>query len=98
MGLVLEHEEPVLVLAVNVDLDADGACVDLFAFVEILQDTILLELFRSEGSDIHQAQRLVVSAKLVAVCLVFSVCICDVGGLDIRVVDDGAECGVAAVV
>ena len=98
VGLVLEHEEPVLVPAVNVYLDADGACVDLLAFVEILQNAVFLELFRGEGSDVHEAQRLVVAAQLVAVRLVFSVCICDVGGLDIRVVDDGAECCVAAVI
>ena len=95
---VLEHEEPVLVLAVNVYLDANGACVYLLALVKVLQNTVLLELLRGEGGNIHQAEGLVVPAELVAVSLVFSVCISNVGGLDIGVVDDGAECGVAAVV
>ena len=41
VGLVLEQEQPVLVLAVDVALDLHGAGVDLLRLVEVLQDALL---------------------------------------------------------
>ena len=49
VSLVLEQEQPVLILAVDVTLDLDGAGVDLLRLVQILQDTLLLQLLGTNG-------------------------------------------------
>ena len=48
MGLVLKEEQPVLVLAVDIDLHLDGAGVDLLGLVETGEDAVLLEPLRAD--------------------------------------------------
>ena len=55
MGLILEEEEPVFVLAVDITLDLDGAGVDLLRLIEVLQDTLLFQLL---GTDVYKRQTL----------------------------------------
>ena len=54
MGLILEEEKPILLLAVNGDLDLDGAGVDLFALVKITELSRRLEILCGESADVHQ--------------------------------------------
>src|SRR5699024_7690194 len=64
VGLVLEQEQPVLILAVHIALDLDGAGVDLVALVQVLQDAALFEGFGADGGHIHQATGLFGAAGL----------------------------------
>ena len=65
VGLILEEEKPILLLAVNGDLDLDGAGVDLFALVEVTELSRGLEIFCGESADVHQRHGLG-SAELLA--------------------------------
>ena len=50
VGLVLEHEQPVLVVAVHECLHLNGAGVDLLGLVEILQVAALFEHLSADGA------------------------------------------------
>ena len=58
MGLVLEHEQPGLLNAVNVDVNLDGAGIDLFALVEVGQLAGLLQVLAAHGGNVHQVDGL----------------------------------------
>ena len=98
MGLVLKEEEPVLILAVHIALDLDGAGVDLLGFVQILEDALLLQLLGTDGGKIHHAAGLLLTAQVgthghVAVkrCLHHGI-------VDLDIIQNGAEGGVAAMI
>ena len=65
VGFVLEQEQPILIMAIHINLHLDSAGVDFFGFVKILQNTVLLEPLRADGAHIHKAYGLFVAAKLV---------------------------------
>ena len=96
--LVLEQEQPVLVLAVDVDLHLDGAGVDLLGLVETGEDAVLLEPLRADRAHIHQAHGLGVAAELVTHLQIAFESGLDRGVVDVDLVQFGAERGVAAVV
>ena len=98
VGLVLEQEQPVLILAVDVALDLDGAGVDLLRLVQILQDTLLLQLLGTDGSKVHHAAGLVLAAQLGAHRHVAVKGLLHHGVVDLHIVQNGAEGGVAAVI
>ena len=98
MGLVLEQEQPVLVLAVDIALDLDGAGVDLLGLVQILQDTLLLQLLGTIGGKVHHAAGLVLTAQLGAHSHVAVKGFLHHGVVDLHIVQNGAEGGVAAVI
>ena len=98
VGLVLKEEEPVLILAVHIALDLDGAGVDLLGFVQILEDALLLQLLGTDGGKIHHAAGLLLTAQVgthghVAVkrCLHHGI-------VDLDIIQNGAEGGVAAMI
>ena len=98
MGLVLEQEQPVLVVAVHVNLDLDGAGVDFLGLVKAGQDTVLLEPLGADGAHVHEADGLGVTAELVAHRQVTLEGGLDGGVIDGHFVQLGAERGVTAVV
>ena len=98
VGLVLEHEDPVLFLAVNVHLDLDGAGVDLLALVQVVQLAVCLQFLGSDGCQVHKGHGLFASAQFLADGAVCVVGLLDVIGGDVHVRDLCQECGVAAVV
>ena len=102
MGLVLEHEQPVLVVAVHECFHLNGAGVDLLGLVDILQVAALFEHLSGDGAHVHQRNRALGSLFL-AVDLhtgshVAVKCILHHLVLELYVVDLGEEGGVAAVV
>ena len=98
VGLVLEQEQPVLVVAVHVNLDLDGAGVDFLGLVEAGQDAVLLEPLGADGAHVHEADGLGVAAELVAHRQVTLEGGLDGGVIDGHFVQLGAERGVTAVV
>ena len=98
VGLILEEEEPVLVLAVDIALDLDGAGVDLLRLIEVLQDTLLFQLLGTDGGKIHNAAGLVLAAKVGTHGHVAVKCFLHHGIVDLDVVQNGAEGGMAAVI
>ena len=54
MGLVLEHEEPVLFCPVHSGGDTDGAGVDLLALVQVGKQPPLFEDLCADGGDVHE--------------------------------------------
>ena len=98
VGFVLEQEQPVLVLAVHIDLHLDGAGVDFLGFVEVLQDALGLEVLRADGAHVHEAHGLGVAPELMAHGHVLVECCLDHIVVDIHLVKLRAEGGVAAVV
>ncbi len=98
MSLVLEHEDPVLKLAVDVYLDLNGTSVDLLRLVKVGEKSVSLELLCSKSTDIHKSYRAVAPAELLADIEVHIVSVLDVGSLDIDLFNVCEECGVTAVV
>ena len=98
VGLVLEEVEPVLVVAVHVDLHLDGAGVDLLGLVEVLEDALGLEPLGTDRAHVHEGDRTVVAGELVTHAEVLLEGRCDRGVVDLQVLEVGAEGRVAAVV
>ena len=98
MGLVLKEEQPVLVLAVDIDLHLDGAGVDLLGLVDIGHDAGLLEVLGADGAHVHEADGLGVATEFVAHLHVAVEGLLHHGVIDRHIIQDGAEGGVAAVV
>ena len=98
VGLVLKQEQPVLVLAVDIDLHLDGAGVDLLGLVDIGHDAGLLKVLGADGAHVHEADGLGVATELVAHLHVAVEGLLHHGVIDRHVIQDGAEGGVAAVV
>ena len=102
VGLVLEHEQPVLIVAVHERLDLDRAGVDLLGFVDILEVAALFEHLGARGRNVHQRDRtlcgLFLSVDLDARRKVAVERILHHRVVDLHAVDLGQEGGVAAVV
>ena len=98
VGLILKQEQPILQLAVDVALDLDGAGVDLLALVQVLQDAALLQGLGTDGGAVHQGAVLLVAAGLLAQGHVAVKGSLHQLVVDLHIVQDRAEGGVAAVV
>ena len=98
VGLVLEQEQPVLILTVHIHLHLDSAGVDLLGFVKVLQDAVLLEPLRTDRAHIHQAHRLGVAAQFVTHLKILVECGLDGGIIDGDLVKLRAECGMSAMI
>ena len=54
---VLEHQQPVLLLAVHLGGNVDGAGVDLLALVELGEKAAGFERLRADGRNVHERLR-----------------------------------------
>ena len=61
MGLILKVYQPLFFLAVDGNRNYDTAGIDLLRLLQILQLTFTAKLLHSENSQIHQADKLVVT-------------------------------------
>ena len=98
VGLVLEEVQPVLLLAIDIHLALDGAGVDLLGLVEAGENALFLQPLRADGAHVHEADRLLIAAELVAQLQIAVEGGLHVGVGDFHVIEHGAEGGVAAVV
>ena len=98
MRLVLEHQDPVLRLAVHVHGDAHGAGVDLLALVQVRQQARGLERLGADGRDVHERHGLALTAEDLAQLEVAVIGVKNRRMVDVRAVDLRKEGGVAAVV
>ena len=102
VGFVLKHQEPRLLLAVDVGIDTDGAGVDLLALVQIAQEAALLEHLGAGGADIHQSNRALGSLfRTVDLDACVQIAVIDLlyhRIFDVCVVDFGQERRVTAVI
>ena len=98
VGFVLEQEQPVLVLAVHIDLHFDGAGVDFLGFVQVLENAVLLKPLGTDRAHIHEAYRLAVAPELMAHGQILVERGLDHGVIDIDFVKLRAEGGVTAVI
>ena len=98
MGLVFEHEQPVLQISVNVHLDLYGAGVYLLGFVQVFQDAVLFQLFCGNCGNVHKSDGFAASAKLFADVYILFIGFSDVVRIDNRVVNGSQERCVAAVI
>ena len=102
--LVLEHDEPVFLLAADVRLDDDAAGVDLLGLVEVIEQSLLAQRLGADDGDVHQRDRAVrrLAVERIAVFLVLAVGRRqrwgEVAVLNRDVVDGRRERRVAAVV
>ncbi len=96
--LVLEEEEPVLGLAVHIDRALDGAGIDLFGLIEGRKYSFVLQILGTDRAHVHEAERLLVAAKLVAGVKVALEGLLHDLVVDLHIVEVRAECRVAAVV
>ena len=102
VGLIFEHQQPVLGLAVHRGGDMDGAGIDLLTLVQLRQQAPLFQDLRADGGNVHQGLG-PGGSLLSAVDLHPCGQVPLVGGLngrvmDLHLVDVGGEGGVAAVV
>ena len=98
VGFVLEQEQPILVLAVHIDLHFNGAGVDFLGFVQVLENAVLLKPLGTDRAHIHEAYRLAVAPELMAHGQILVERGLDHGVIDIDFVKLRAEGGVTAVV
>ena len=102
MGLVLEHEQPVLIVAVHECLHLNGAGVDLLGLVDVLQVAALLEHLSRDRTHVHQRYRtlrsLFLAVDFYAGSHVAVKCVLHHLIFELYVIDLGEEGGVAAVV
>ena len=102
VGLVFEHQQPVLLLTVHHGGNVDGTGVDLLALVQLRQQAPLLQDLCPQRGNIHQGLR-ALFRRLRAVNLLPERQIMLVGGLhgvipDVHAVNMGRKGGMAAVV
>ena len=64
MGLVLEHQQPSLGLPVHIHIYEYAARIVLLADLQVIQQTVLPEVFRPDCGHIHQVQSLLLAACL----------------------------------
>ena len=101
VGLVFEHEEPVLGPAVHHRRDVDGAGVDLLALVQFREEAPLFQGLGGDGGDVHKGLGAVLGPIAVDLAAQLQVVVIggfDLGVLNLSAVDVGGEGGVAAVV
>ena len=98
MCFILEHKKPLLVLAVNVNGYFYGAGIYFFTLVKVGEKTVFFQLSYCGGRNIHKADRLCASAKLLLVELVFLISFGNIGSVNLRIVDYRSECCVTAVI
>ena len=101
VGLVLEHQEPVLILTVHICVNVNGAGIDFLGLVQILEDAALFQGFGSQGAHVHEGDG--AGLGLFTVDLLTALKIELVGlsylfVLNVRLIDVGGEGGVAAMV
>ena len=102
VGFVLEHEQPVLIVAVHERLNLDGAGVDLLGLVDVLQVAALFKHLGSNRAHVHQRNRtlgsLFLAVDFYAGSHVAVKCVLHHLIFELYVVDLGKEGGVTAVV
>ena len=94
---VFEEKQPVLVLAVVIYGDLDGAGVDLFALVEFCEFAFFFEHLRADRSDVHEIHGLRSAKRLSRIEIALP---SSLGGgvLEFHAVDRREECRMAAVI
>ena len=97
MCLILEEEQPRLVLAVDFNVDHDCACVDLFGLVKFVELAGSFQMPYGDGRDIHQRYRLV-PAELLSDCEIILVGLLEQRVFKCDAVDHGVESRVPAVI
>ena len=97
MGLILEEQEPRLAYAVNVNVDLNGAGIDLLRFVKLIEFAVGSEILNSNRCNIHKADGLS-SAKLLADADVLVIGLLKQLILELNVINNGQEGGVTAVI
>ena len=95
--LVLEKEEPRLFFTVGFNLDFYCTSVDLFRFVELVELSDAAEIFCSQGTDVHQVNRLC-AAELLSGFDIVVIRILQQLVLKGNAVNGCEECGMTAVV
>ena len=102
VGLVFEHQQPVLLLAVHLGGNVDRAGVDLLALVEFGEKAAFLERLGADGRDVHERLGalggLLEAVDLLARGEVAVIRILDGGILDADLVQMRRERRVAAVI
>ena len=66
MGLVLELEQPLLLLAIHVHINEDRASVVLLADLHIVEKAFLAKVTRANSSKFHEAERFLGATELLA--------------------------------
>ena len=64
VSLVLEHQEPALGLAIDIDVDENAAGVVLLTHLHVIQLPGFPEIFGTYRGHIHQVQSFAFAAKL----------------------------------
>ena len=102
MSLVLELEQPILLLTVHGHGDVDGAGVDFLGLVDVLHAAPLFDDLCAAGADVHEGLGtlvgLLLAVDLHPFCQVLVIGGLHLGILHLDALDVGAEGGVAAVV
>ena len=102
MGLILEHQEPILVLAVYLGIDVNRTGIDFLALVQLRKQTALFQCLCADGGNIHQCLGTLCSLLLAvdfhtgSQIPLISGSYC--GIVNLHIVNDGGEGGVTAVV
>ena len=98
VGFVLKQQQPGLGHAVHGHVHLDGAGVDFLGLVQLVKLSVCPQVLDSDGSQIHQADGLVLPAQSGAGGDVLLIGLFQQGVFKADAVDDGSEGGVAAVI
>ena len=97
VGLVLEQQQPGLLLPVHIHVDLHRAGVDLLGFIQLLQLACLFQIAHGDGGQVHQVDGLC-AVQGTAGGDIFLIGPLDGLILKADLVDGGGEGGVAAVI
>ena len=102
MGLILEHQQPILILPVNLGVNMDRTSIDLLALIQLRQQATLFQHLCTDGCDVHERLR-TDSSFFFAVNLNSCSQIALISSLHCRIIDlyfvqVGREGGMSAVV
>ena len=102
MGLVFEHQEPVLCLSVHLRRDMDGAGVDLLALIQLRKLAPPFQGLCTDGGDVHEGLgaggAVIRTVNLLPQGKITPISGGDAGILNLDAVQMGGKGGVAAVI
>ena len=104
MRFVFKHHKPILIFAIYFNRYNNGAGIDFFGLIQILQLTLFTQLFHADNSNVHQGYRTIgiFAVHLVTGSHVFIICflnrLSESTGNNVHIFDLRHKCSMTAVV
>ena len=100
MCFILEHQQPILIFTININLDSYRTGIDFFRFIKIFQLSIFLKSLDANCCKIPQRKWLFCFScvNFFAQIKISIICFLNIFILDINIVDNCIECCMTAMI